>query len=56
MTATRTSQAFRLPDGTVVRGLVINRPCTEPTCDHPLTVRLPGNRIVTWPCSWRVSA
>jgi hypothetical protein len=48
-------QAFRLPDGTVQRGMVLTRPCTTADCDHPLQVQVAVDRIVTWPSSWRVT-
>jgi hypothetical protein len=49
-------QVFRLPDGSIGRGMVLNKPCTEAYCDHPLSVQIAVDRIVTWPSSWRVSS
>lgn len=47
--------SFRLPDGSVERGMVLTRPCSDPACDHPLRVQVAVDRIVTWPTSWRVA-
>lgn len=47
--------SFRLPDGTIQRGMVLTRPCTTAGCDHPLQVQVAVDRIVTWPTSWRVA-
>lgn len=47
-------QTFRLPTGVLAVGLVLTRPCSDPTCDHPLIVRWMGVHV-TWPSSWRVS-
>jgi hypothetical protein len=52
-------QSFRYPDGSLVRGMPLTRPCSDSTCDHPLRVIVPSQstKIVrTIPSSWRVAA
>lgn len=50
---------FRYPDGAIVRGMPLTRPCSDRSCDHPLRVIVPAHstKIVrTIPCSWRVAS
>jgi hypothetical protein len=46
-------QAFRLPDGTVQRGMVLTRPCTTADCDQGLMSERVGNQLTG---SYRVSS